>query len=203
MRLSTRTFLELRVGTTHTVEVLLHVRHKDRAWFSPLRDQFLHLLTTRVIPREFGEEIEAYHEALSGDKVAKPGEANEKQKRSANSAQGKGKRKRKTKATQVPVIPVSGTDQSRRRDIRHVFGDNGLQLTYRLQDMDVHGCTTISISSHDSALEFRQYPKLSKRLVVWCFPLQNDATEPDPVDGGFPRPELVPIAALFRSEHAH
>lgn len=197
MRLSTRTFLELRVGNTHTVKVLLHVRHKDRAWFTPLRDQFLHLLTTRVIPREFGQEIEAYHETLSGDTVAKPGEVNEKQKRSANSGQSKGKRKRKTKATQGPVIPVPATDQSQQRDIRHVFS-NVLQLTYRLQDIDTNDGTTISISSHGGNLEFRQYPTLSKRLVVWCFPIQYDAKEPDPVDGGFPRPELVPIASLFR-----
>jgi hypothetical protein len=198
MRLSTRTFLELRVGKTHTVEVLLHVRHKDRVWFTPLRDEFLNHLTKRVIPREFGQEIEAYHEVLSGDTVPKAGEVNEKQKHSKDGGKSNGKRKRKNKTTKGSAIPVPSSDQSQRRDIRHVFGDNTLQLTYRLQDINMHDGTTISFSLHGDTLEFRQYPKLSKRLVVWCFPIQNDSKEPDPVDGGFPRPELVPIAGLFR-----
>ena len=190
---STRTFLELHVGSTHTIEVVLHVRHKDLTWFTTLREELLQLLSTRIVPREFEAEIETYHEKLNGTAVNKTGEKNEKQRQSKGKVTGK--RKRKTKAPPAPLVVT----EKPRRDVRHCFGDN-LQLTYRLQDMDMDAGATISVSSEHGDLGFRQYPKLSKRLVVWCFPLQGDATEPDPTDGGFPRPELIPIAALFRQE---
>lgn len=198
-RFSTRTFLELRVGNTHTLEVLLHLRHKDRAWFgSEQREEVLQLLTTRVVPREFEKEIETFHEKLNGIYVAKVGERNGKKPQQAINQPKVKRNKRKRKAKPAPPPPV--IEDRTRRDVRHVFGDN-MQLTYRLEMIGTDCGATISIALENGDLTCKQYPKLSKRLVVWCFPSTGaDATESDPTDGGFPRPELVPIAELFRQE---
>ena len=190
------------MGNTHTIEVLLHVRHKDRGWFSQnsVRDQLLHLMTTRIVPREFHTEIERHHERVHGTMTAtKTGEKNEKSLNCKVTAKAAGKRKRNPKAAPVVVLPL----EKPRRDVRHVFDDN-LHLTYRLQDLNSSAGATISVlaspDNHDGNLTFRQYPKLPKRLVVWCFPRndQQDNTDQDTPDGGFPRPELIPIAGLFR-----
>jgi hypothetical protein len=198
-RRSTRTFLELRVGNTHTLEVLLHLRQKDRAWFgSEQREEVLQLLTARVLPREFDKEVEAYHEKLNGTAVPKVGEKNNKSQNQINQPSKKkgAKRKRKAKAAPPPPVP----EEKPRRDVRHVFGDN-VQLTYRLEEIGTDCGATLSISYDNGDLVHKQYPKLSKRLVVWCFPSQEgDSTDQDPTDGGFPRPELIPIAALFQQD---
>jgi hypothetical protein len=46
---------------------------------------------------------------------------------------------------------------------------------------------------------FLQLPKLSKRISLWCYPIdKNNPNEPAPEGGGFPRPEMMPITSLFR-----
>ena len=61
---SHRTFLELSVGTTHTVEVLVHLRRSDLSWFndsnglSDHQAQVFTLIGRRILPKECGDEIE-------------------------------------------------------------------------------------------------------------------------------------------------
>ena len=50
--------------------------------------------------------------------------------------------------------------------------------------------------------KFRQLPKLSKRIVLWCYP-RDETDEDSLIEGqGFPRPEMVPITSLFREPAA-
>ena len=62
---SHRTLLELSVGTTHTVECLVHMRRSDLEWFnapdrvSDHQRQLFGLIGRRILPQERGEEIEA------------------------------------------------------------------------------------------------------------------------------------------------
>uniref|UniRef100_A0A7S4V4P0 Uncharacterized protein n=1 Tax=Ditylum brightwellii TaxID=49249 RepID=A0A7S4V4P0_9STRA len=60
-----RTFLELGVGGTHTIEVLLNLRHVDIKWWnsdvSSHQKQLFRLLGRRVLPAECSAEIEQYH----------------------------------------------------------------------------------------------------------------------------------------------
>ena len=45
---------------------------------------------------------------------------------------------------------------------------------------------------------FYQLKKLPKRVVLWCYPFdQSNPTEPIPRNGGFPRPEMIPLSSLF------
>jgi hypothetical protein len=66
----TRVFLEVRVGPLHSVEVVLHVRAADRAWFEslavdeaagsgvgPLPVALMHSLEQSILPRWFTDEI--------------------------------------------------------------------------------------------------------------------------------------------------
>ena len=62
---SHRTFLELSVGTTHTVECVIHMRRADLDWFnapdniSDHQRQLFTLIGRRILPHECSEEIEA------------------------------------------------------------------------------------------------------------------------------------------------
>ena len=62
---SHRTFLELSVGTTHTVECIIHMRRADLDWFnapehiSDHQRQLFTLIGRRILPTECSEEIEA------------------------------------------------------------------------------------------------------------------------------------------------
>lgn len=190
---ATRSFLQLRVGKTHTVEVLIHVRRRDAAWFAggnDARQGLLDMLSRRIIPREFGDDIERYHEKRNPQAQQKPVEVGEKNK-PKKGAGVKRKRKRKDEP--------QGPSEKPRRDVTHAYNDK-VRVTYRLQEIKPYESATLTMSSSDADdLAFRQLPKLSKRIELWCFPAnETGPMEPDPDDGGFPRPELIPISSLFR-----
>lgn len=53
----------------------------------------------------------------------------------------------------------------------------------------------------ESNITFTQLRKIPKRLVIWCFPFDpKKPMEPYPCDGGFPRPEFIPITSLFKND---
>jgi len=62
---SHRTFLELSVGTTHTLECIIHMQRADLDWFnapehiSDHQRQLFALIGRRILPQECSEEIEA------------------------------------------------------------------------------------------------------------------------------------------------
>jgi hypothetical protein len=196
MTKSTRTFLELKVGRTHTVDVLLHVRRTDVTWFHSSvdhRKELLKLLSQQIVPKEFEQEIDCYHELrnrLHRPPPTKIGEKNQKGKG--------GKAGRNRKVTQPEPKP--------KRDVCHVFGDN-LRVTYRVEELNANESATLifppkKTESSKDASYFRQLPKLSKRIILWCYPInKNNPTEPAPEGGGFPRPEMMPITSLFRPPH--
>mmetsp|Transcript_16323 Transcript_16323/g.24703 ORF Transcript_16323/g.24703 Transcript_16323/m.24703 type:complete len:202 (+) Transcript_16323:153-758(+) len=195
MKKSTRTFLEVTVGTTHNLEVILHVRQSDSEWYFSRHDEIIGLLSSRVIPREFETEITDYHKKANGSLQIQVGEKN----KSATTNTGRdGKRKRKRGNSKTITQQVS---EKSHRETRHVFGEN-IQLSYRLQDItsDVNHSVTISVGWENEKLAFEHLPKLSKRLVVWCFPFVGHPSDEDVdiLDGGFPRPDLIPMSHLFR-----
>jgi hypothetical protein len=124
---TTRTLVELRVGSTHTIEVLLQIRLADINWWnSDLLNherQLYKLIGRRVLPNECCEEIEAdrarAREAADNAKGKKGviGEANltkraaEKQKTAA----GGRKRGGTTKETKSSKTK-KGTDEKNSKD---------------------------------------------------------------------------------------
>lgn len=204
MTFDTRTFLELRVGRTHTVDVLLHLRRSDVKWFHSSADnkkELFRLLSQHIIFRECEKEIQEFHDVRNG--IRPVVEVGEKNKPKAK----KGKKRKKGE----PAEP-SEPKEKPKRDIRHVFG-TGIQVTYKTEEVsDKEGASLIFPKSATNdekksntkgpAPKFRQLPKLSKRIVLWCYP-RDEATDdstvsPAPEGQGFPRPEMVPITSLFR-----
>jgi len=198
MTIGTRTFLELRVGRSHTVDVLLHLRRADVEWFrsSPEhKKELFRLLSQHVLFNECDQEIEKYHNFQYGQ--APPVEIGEKNKPKGK----KGGKKRKGAPAAEPVAKP----EKPKRDVRHVFGD-GMKVMYRVEDVKDNEGTTLIFpkkTSEQSAPRFRQLPKLSKRFILWCYPKNDDENATDSPQqeerGGFPRPEMVPITSLFRA----
>lgn len=196
MTKSTRTFLELRVGRTHTVDVLLHVRRADVTWFHSSADhkkELLKLLSQQIVPKEFDEEIDRYHELHN--RLHRPGPTTIGEKNQKGKG-GKAGRKRK-------LMEPEPKPERQKRDVCHVFGDN-LRVTYRVEEFNANESATLIFApkkteSPEAASLFRQLPKLSKRISLWCYPMdKNNPQEPLPEGGGFPRPEMMPITSLFR-----
>eukprot|EP00541_Cyclophora_tenuis_P012898 CAMPEP_0116575216 /NCGR_PEP_ID=MMETSP0397-20121206/19834_1 /TAXON_ID=216820 /ORGANISM="Cyclophora tenuis, Strain ECT3854" /LENGTH=200 /DNA_ID=CAMNT_0004104083 /DNA_START=410 /DNA_END=1012 /DNA_ORIENTATION=+ len=192
IRKATRQVLGLRAGQKHTVDIILFLRAKDIEWFhskTEHKQEFYDLLSERVMPKVFEAELKQQQEKeKDGPKAGK------KQKSKQKNQRGEPNKKRKRSTTPVPA---SDPAEKPKRKVTHVFGSE-LQLTYKSQLIDQHDGVTLYMAEGDE-LKFREYQKLGKRILVWCFPLNKyDPMEPDPSDGGFPRPELIPLADIFR-----
>ena len=110
-------------------------------------------------------------------------------------------------------------------DKSYLFGET-IQITYRVEELPVSNTATLIydgsqtedevqdkdrgaeeeggeisggvLRKEDSVTTFRRLEKIPKQIVVWCYQFDpKNPTEPIPDDGGFPRPELVPISLLF------
>lgn len=198
MTIGTRTFLELQVGRTHSVDVLLHLRRADVKWFrsSPdLKLRLFSLLSQHVVFREFEKEIQEYHDIRNGIRpaVVEVGEKN------------KPKTKKGKKRKGAPGVETSAKEKPKRA-VKHIFG-TGMQITYKMEEIsDKQGATLIfprnntkeDKPSKGPPPKFRRLPKLSKKIMLWCYP-RDETDEDSPIEGqGFPRPEMVPITSLFR-----
>jgi hypothetical protein len=198
MKQSTRVFLELVVGNTHSVEVLIHFRRSDAEWFhsSPEhKEELISLLGNKVLPIQFAKDIEAYHEKRKPRDPNAPvevvGEKNAPKKAIAKRKRGK--------KDQLQDLPTEKT----KRDVTHAFSDH-IKIAYRLQEITQYESATLMVqpSGETKELKVRQLVKLPKRLVLWCYPRSegSDPTDPDPDDSGFPRQELIPIGSIFRQQ---
>jgi len=136
---TTRTLLELRVGSTHTIEILLQIRLADVSWWnSDLHDhecQLYKLIGRRVLPVECREEMDAdrarareaadYAERKKmergggGGGEGTIGEANSTMKVAAEnqkSAAGRRKRGGTTRGAKSSKKKKEGTDEKNSKD---------------------------------------------------------------------------------------
>lgn len=193
----TRVYFELVVGKTHTVEVLVHLRRHDTAWFhsSPEpKKELIALLGMKVLRKQFVNDISTYHEKRR-PKDKTQAEVGEKNVVVSKKVGIKRKRGKKDLPEELPA-------DKPKRDVTHAFSDS-IQITYRLEEINPYESATLMVQTGAMKdLKVRQLPKLPKRLVLWCYPRKNgfDVTDPDPEDSGFPRPELIPIGSLFRPQ---
>mmetsp|Transcript_10970 Transcript_10970/g.12543 ORF Transcript_10970/g.12543 Transcript_10970/m.12543 type:complete len:277 (-) Transcript_10970:102-932(-) len=122
-------------------------------------------------------------------------------------------------------ISENEKDSSISKDITMFFGET-IQFTYKVEDnSDKQGVCLLynPIRDKDDAYggnshaekkgatkcqektkklaTFVQREKLSKRLLIWCYKFDGEnPTCPSDVDGGFPRPALIPMSSLFCPE---
>ena len=127
---TTRTLFELRVGSFHTIEVLLQIRPSDISWWnsdlSNNERQLYKLLGRRVLPEACSTEIEAYrtkrkerdNAANNNEKKKKGevviGEANLKKKKATEKGKATGKKrggkKKETKASKKQKLSDKSKD---------------------------------------------------------------------------------------------
>jgi hypothetical protein len=195
---STRTFMELRVGKSHLVEVLLQVRRADLEWYrsnyDSIQEELLELMQENVLPRMCGEEIENYHR-MKHSHLFPPDIAGSKNASKAKSGKPAGRRRGK----KAPPPPPPPEEQKPKPDkeVYYSFGET-IQLAYRRQELKSSRGATIFYKAKEKG-KFLELPKLSHRILIWCSKLDpHNKTNPDESNVGFHRPELIPIASLFR-----
>lgn len=202
-----RVCLDLKAGNSHVVEVLLHLRRTDWEWYQSnhqtIEEELLSLLEESVLPRMFGEELEAYHRKHTPH-IFPPQEVGAKNKTSKRIQQSSKKSKKlpttSTVVSKKKEIPT--VDETKPKDVYYAFGET-LQLTYRKQELhgwNQVGCTIFFKEKVDEEdTEFFDRSKLSARLLVWCSKAEHqNNTNPDPPSVGFFRQEMIPISAIFR-----
>lgn len=202
-----RTFLEIKVGHQQCVEIILNLRRSDIPWFNDSTeqdrfDELLKLLESKVLPRMFQDEVEEKAAELNNEQLPPLlgpmgipiAEKNENAK----------KRQRFNRKEAALELQRQEEEEKKRqkkeKDIHHAFGEN-MRLTYRCQNIKETRTETLVFSNDTTEHNLVPLHKLSKRLLIWCYPRdpQSDPTAPDPPGGGFGRSELIPIADLFRN----
>ncbi|KAG7345893.1 hypothetical protein IV203_004960 [Nitzschia inconspicua] len=99
-------------------------------------------------------------------------------------------------------------DNKPEKDVYFSFGDI-IQLSYRKEPALSYKTIFFQSQQDDpskkkstttmNTTSFRDYHRLSHRLLIWISKLDPDQkTNPDPKGVGFYRPELIPISNLFR-----
>lgn len=211
---TTRTIFELRVGSTHTIEVLLQIRLSDIAWWnSNLRDherQLHKLIGRRVLPSECRTEIEADLAKMQGahannDTKKKRGkvvigEANLKKKANKDNGKGKkrGKAKKETKASkkqklaEKKAMEANDTESKEkklkllREPGKWVMGKS-IQICYMMEDIEKSSATT---------LIFRTKANIPDNATT--DPASAEETKSQPTETEEDKQKMVPLAT-FRS----
>jgi hypothetical protein len=197
-----RSLHELRVGKSHSVEVLFQLRRADWDWYTTneqeIEEEVYELLSESVIPRMFGDTIEQYHVKrqphLFPDKLL-VGSKNNTSTTGTTNAKGNSKRKPRKGAKAAPSTE-SSDEKKPEKDIYFSFGET-VQLAYRKKPLPSPPGKTIFFKEDGEG--FEGFTKLSSRLLIWISQIDpKNKTNPDAPGVGFHRPEMIPISALFR-----
>ena len=98
MYYETRNLLDLRVGNSHSIKVLFHLRKIDLKWFNENSDgcikQLVQLVSKKILPVECKEEIEKYHGLRFGGTITSSNNDGSKKKDRIGKSSGTTKRKR-------------------------------------------------------------------------------------------------------------
>lgn len=205
-----RLCMDLKVGSSHLVEVLLHLRRADWDWYQSnhqvIEEELLTLVEETVLPRIFGEEIEAHHRKHN-PQIFPPQEVGGATKATKNHHRQNPKKSKKSPTTStIPSkqkeTPHEEEQKTHLKDVYYAFGET-LQLAYRKVEFQAwsHVGRTIFFKDklNEEDAEFHDRPKLSARLLVWCSKVDHEnKTNPDPDSVGFFRQEMIPVSALFR-----
>mmetsp|Transcript_5039 Transcript_5039/g.12029 ORF Transcript_5039/g.12029 Transcript_5039/m.12029 type:complete len:288 (-) Transcript_5039:134-997(-) len=147
-----RSQIDVRVGSSHIVETLLHLRRGDYPWYleneEEINEEFLQLLQESIIPRMFDVELEEYHNQVSPELMPLPAEqVGSRNTRSLNKAianqqgnQGNKRKGRKKKISktesqqQQAELKQQRVQEKLAKEISYAFGST-IQMAYRLQPL--------------------------------------------------------------------
>ncbi|CAJ1891387.1 unnamed protein product [Cylindrotheca closterium] len=146
-----RSQIDIRVGSSHIVETLLHLRREDYPWYlaneEEINEEFLELLQESIIPRMFDVELEEYHNQLSPELMPLPedqvGSKNTKSlnmaianQKGRNNRKGRKKKISKTESQQQQAeLKQQRTQEKLAKEISYAFGST-IQMAYRLQPLN-------------------------------------------------------------------
>ena len=193
-----------------------------------LRAELLDLLQTSVLPRLLAHEVELHHAVITqtplppnlgpGGIPMTVGEKNNNKQKTGkednnNSSNNINSNKRKrgvSKKKQAELKRQREEEERERRnnekDIYYATGDT-IRIVYRTEPIGSCGATLVFQQGLDekevppsdagkkqAGVRLRALKKLSKRILVWCYPANAEL----PASEGFWRPEVIPVASLFR-----
>jgi hypothetical protein len=194
----TRVFLEVRVGPLHSVEVVLHVRASDRAWFEslsstnasgPLPVSLMDLLENSILPRWFTAEIVQDMSKHLLRKTPPPvlgpggtqvviGEANalaqQKKQQQEKQQQGKKGKRRRGGAKAAAAAAAAAAEQQRiadakKKDVYYAFSET-MQIAYRLQEIATKYQSVQPTLVFTDKIKMQALIKLPRRILLWCSP---------------------------------
>ena len=180
----------------------------------------LQVLSQSVIPREFEKTVEKTFYKRNPHLKPPPklgqggipiwtGPDKPKQPKYNQNKRGKKRRAKPIAFTEPANEEGEDEDAPRKieRNVYYAFGQT-LQLAYRLEDItERKGRSATLVFRENNQTERKEeegimteLARLPKRIVAWIYPYDpKKPNELDPSDGGFPNPERIPIAQLFRS----
>lgn len=146
-----RSQIDVRVGSSHIVETLLHLRRIDYPWYleneEEINEEFLQLLQESIIPRMFDVELEGYHNHLSPELMPLPeeqvGSKNTKSlnkaiaNQQANNNKRKGRKKKISRTEsqlQQAELKQQRIQEKLAKEISYAFGST-IQMAFRLQPL--------------------------------------------------------------------
>eukprot|EP00980_Cylindrotheca_fusiformis_P020972 scaffold7987_cov200-Cylindrotheca_fusiformis.AAC.1 len=201
-----RSQIDVRVGSSHLVETLLHLRRADYDWYhdnaADIEQELLELLEESVIPRMFEDDIEGFHRRRSPELFPdeKP-EVGGRNIKSLNKPKNKGKNSRSKTGLQKKQIQNSEEQREKQtKDVYFAFGEL-IQLAYRLESLAGKGISNqhTLFFPQGGKDDFDCPAKLPHRILIWLSKIDpQNKTNPDPQGVGFCRPEMIPIGSLFR-----
>ena len=153
-----RSFIELSVGNSHTVEVIVNIRECDLFWWNEMLEghekELFKLIQCHILPSEFHEEIYSYHKQrqddgitkknIIGEKNKKKRKANTKNDNTNNNNNNKSKKKAQSRSHETLNKVDEGTASKRKYDldVSYLFGET-LQITYKMEEIPVSSSATI------------------------------------------------------------
>jgi hypothetical protein len=207
-----RTFFSLRLGSQQCVTVVVHVRQRsDLQWFNQHHvehwNDLLHLLRTSILPRMCSDEIEEYSTKQERPPPLGPGGIPIASALPALNERRTRRSSKKRKISEVVAQPKQAEEDSKDRvNTDPVFRAIGrtLQVAYRLVPLETTSSSATLVhckqhaldQDHEASSHWVPLRTLSQRILVFCSPLDEDDTT---AALGFCRPELIPMAELFKS----
>jgi len=177
---------------------------------------------------------------LKEKEATKTGGAGTRSRTNASNSSSRINGKTSTMKAGNNIVPVkekvvaanNGRSYASGLDIKFAFGDDDIQITYKVEVVKTMNSATLSYNiirdasscaddSHNNITKaakkpsdgkaikrlssFRRLEKLPKRIVIWCYPF--DPLNPKELTlekgGGFPRPEMIPISSLFSDKRSN
>lgn len=177
---------------------------------NPLFDEIMDLLQTSILPRNFSHEIENVNgkkipELGPGGIEVTSGEKNHDQQQRKAAGGNKGRKRKRLTKKQLADLEreKEKLEQRKNKDIYYALGRQ-VKLAYRLQEHEPKGKPAVTLlynnsNDNDARKEeekkFRSLTKLSKKILIWCYPSSMDDDDMD--TGSLVRPDFIPMADLF------